>query len=350
MDPVSSTYSDTSSVSASAFYRNRQRTEIGADSAAAQDASTPKTPSASASPSSTGLQKGIQATEAREQEFIPYGPDGRREDKKQSIVMPASGKETQVTIPGERGKVDPQVQQEIARLQATEAKVKAHEAAHKAAGGTMTGPVSYTYTRGPDGKNYVTGGEVPISVSSGKTPQETVNRMQQVIQAALAPADPSPQDRAVAAQAATLAQQARQEESSSTAATTASPVSGGAVPSGLEGNARDASGAIQTDSGSAQSGDGATLVQQPPSNEQSPATKDAINGVIARISRSAYGDPAVAGLPESSPGQATLIKSADQNKSAASPDNQNDKRSPISGITPAMITGFGSSRQVSFNA
>ena len=74
----------------------------------------------------------------------------------------------------------------------------------------MTGPVSFSYTRGPDGKNYITGGEVPISVSSGKTPQETISRMQQVIQAALAPADPSPQDRAVAAQAAALQQQARQ--------------------------------------------------------------------------------------------------------------------------------------------
>lgn len=77
----------------------------------------------------------------------------------------------------------------------------------------MTGPISYSYTRGPDGKNYVTGGEVPIQISSGKTPQETVSRMQQVIRAALAPADPSPQDRAVAAQAATLQQKARSDMS-----------------------------------------------------------------------------------------------------------------------------------------
>jgi hypothetical protein len=111
----------------------------------------------------------------------------------------------------EQKKPDPQVQAQISQLKSIEEKVKAHEAAHKTAGGTMTGPVSYTYSRGPDGKNYITGGEVPISVSSGKTPQETISRMQQVIQAALAPADPSPQDRAVAGQAAAMQQQARQE-------------------------------------------------------------------------------------------------------------------------------------------
>jgi len=81
----------------------------------------------------------------------------------------------------------------------------------------MTGPISYSYTRGPDGKNYVTGGEVPIQIATGKTPQETVSRMQQVIRAALAPADPSPQDRAVAAQAATLQQKARSDMSSTSA-------------------------------------------------------------------------------------------------------------------------------------
>ena len=108
-------------------------------------------------------------------------------------------------------KPDPQVQAQITQLKSIEEKVKAHEAAHKAAGGAMTGPVSYTYTRGPDGKNYITGGEVPISISTGKTPQETISRMQQVIQAALAPADPSPQDRAVAGQAAAMQQEARQQ-------------------------------------------------------------------------------------------------------------------------------------------
>lgn len=135
----------------------------------------------------------------------PVGSTYRQPVTSMRDMMGAGGK-----LPGtDQKKPDPQVRAQIAQLKSTEEKVKAHEAAHKAAGGAMTGPVSYTYTRGPDGKNYITGGEVPISVSSGKTPQETISRMQQVIQAALAPADPSPQDRAVAGQAAAMQQEAR---------------------------------------------------------------------------------------------------------------------------------------------
>jgi hypothetical protein len=105
-----------------------------------------------------------------------------------------------------------EVQQQVQRLKAVEAKVKAHEAAHKAAGGAMTGAVTYQYTTGPDGKRYITGGEVSISLSRGSTPEQTISNMEQVIRAALAPADPSPQDRAVAGQATAIEQQARQEK------------------------------------------------------------------------------------------------------------------------------------------
>lgn len=107
---------------------------------------------------------------------------------------------------------DPQIQAQIARLKANEEKIKAHEAAHKAAGGNLAGPASFTYTKGPDGRSYITGGEVQINISSGKTPDETISRMQQVIRAALAPADPSGQDRAVAAQAASQLAQAQTQK------------------------------------------------------------------------------------------------------------------------------------------
>ncbi|CAH2032517.1 putative metalloprotease CJM1_0395 family protein [Trichlorobacter ammonificans] len=120
--------------------------------------------------------------------------------------------------PGERTTADgrsvedPQVKQTVERLKRTEEKVKAHEAAHKAAGGNLAGSASYSYTQGPDGRSYITGGEVQIDVSGGRTPEETIARMQQVIRAALAPADPSGQDRAVAAQAANQMAQAQQEK------------------------------------------------------------------------------------------------------------------------------------------
>lgn len=102
----------------------------------------------------------------------------------------------------------------VERLKAAERKVVAHELAHKAAGGRYAGPASYSYTRGPDGRNYISGGEVPIDVSPGKTPDETVRKMEQVIGAAMAPAEPSGQDYAVAARAAAIQLRARREQSS----------------------------------------------------------------------------------------------------------------------------------------
>lgn len=118
----------------------------------------------------------------------------------------------QTTAPDGTSLEDPQIQQMVARMKQTEQKVKAHEAAHKAAGGNLASGASYSYTQGPDGRNYITGGEVQIDMSPGRTPQETVSKMQQVIRAALAPSDPSGQDRAVAAQAANQMLQAQQQK------------------------------------------------------------------------------------------------------------------------------------------
>ncbi len=102
-------------------------------------------------------------------------------------------------------------QQIIAQLKQIEQKVIAHEQAHKAAGGELAGPIHYRYTVGPDGKRYIVGGEVPIKIHKGKTPEETIKIAQQVRAAALAPADPSPQDLMVAQKATVLEMQARVE-------------------------------------------------------------------------------------------------------------------------------------------
>ena len=99
--------------------------------------------------------------------------------------------------------------EQVDELKKIEREVIAHEAAHQAAAGEFGGGVSYSYTQGPDGKSYITGGEVPIKLKQGSTPEETLRNMQQVQQAANAPADPSGQDRSVAARAAALAAKAR---------------------------------------------------------------------------------------------------------------------------------------------
>jgi len=99
----------------------------------------------------------------------------------------------------------------VKELQSRDSEVKAHEAAHQAAGGGMTGAASYTYQQGPDGKMYAIGGEVSISMSTGSTPQETIANARQVAAAAMAAGDPSPQDYSVASSARVMEMKAQQQ-------------------------------------------------------------------------------------------------------------------------------------------
>lgn len=93
-------------------------------------------------------------------------------------------------------------EQKVKDLKGRETEVRAHEAAHSAAGGSLTGGTSFDYATGPDGKNYIVGGEVSIDSSGvSNDPEATIRKMDLVIQAATAPAEPSSQDRQVAAQA-----------------------------------------------------------------------------------------------------------------------------------------------------
>ncbi|MBZ7935174.1 hypothetical protein H2279_00735 [Campylobacter sp. B0100352/1] len=101
--------------------------------------------------------------------------------------------------------------QQLRELQNIDRNVKAHETAHQAAGGGLAGAASFTYTRGPDNQMYATAGEVPISMQKGNTPEETIANARQIVAAAMAPADPSPQDYKVAANATKMEFEARAE-------------------------------------------------------------------------------------------------------------------------------------------
>ncbi|GEM_PF-2074635 len=61
-----------------------------------------------------------------------------------------------------------------AELRRVDMEVRAHEAAHLAAGGPYAGTAHFSYVKGPDGKYYAVAGEVPIDVSPEDTPQKTV--------------------------------------------------------------------------------------------------------------------------------------------------------------------------------
>lgn len=108
----------------------------------------------------------------------------------------------------------------IDALKQRDREVRAHEQAHQAVGGQYASAPSFTMESGPDGGRYATGGKVQIDISAEADPEATIRKMQQVQAAALAPVDPSGQDRAVAAKAAQMAMAARAELQSRGAAGT----------------------------------------------------------------------------------------------------------------------------------
>ena len=101
---------------------------------------------------------------------------------------------------------------QVEKLKARDREVRAHEHAHASTGGDLAGAPSYSFQKGPDGQQYAVGGEVKIDAAPVKNdPEATITKMQRVIAAALAPAQPSGQDRAVAAQARANLAQAQSE-------------------------------------------------------------------------------------------------------------------------------------------
>ena len=104
------------------------------------------------------------------------------------------------------------VQRQIQSLAKRDREVRSHEQAHAAVGGAHAGSPHYQYTKGPNGVRYATSGHVNIDVSEVPgDPEATLKKMQTVQRAALAPAQPSAQDRAVAAKAAAMAATAQAE-------------------------------------------------------------------------------------------------------------------------------------------
>jgi hypothetical protein len=91
---------------------------------------------------------------------------------------------------------------QVQELKQRDIEVRAHEAAHLAAAGQHAqGGAKFTLTRGPDGRSYAIGGSVSIDTSPESNPEATIRKADQIKRAALAPAEPSGQDRSVAAEA-----------------------------------------------------------------------------------------------------------------------------------------------------
>ena len=129
----------------------------------------------------------------RRSDSVHWGTDGR-----EGRISGVSGAER---APDGHELTTEEIRQ-IDELQQRDREVHAHEQAHMAAGGRyVRSGASYQYETGPDGKKYAIGGEVSIDTSEKKDPRATIRKMETVRKAALAPARPSAQDRAIAARA-----------------------------------------------------------------------------------------------------------------------------------------------------
>lgn len=107
----------------------------------------------------------------------------------------------------------PQEEEEVEELRRRDAEVRRHEAAHKAAAGQYArGGPTFEYQTGPDGRAYAVGGEVSIDTSPiPNDPRATIRKADAIRRAALAPEEPSAQDRKVAAEAEAMRARAMKE-------------------------------------------------------------------------------------------------------------------------------------------
>lgn len=192
----------------------------------------PGLPAVAGSSSHSGSGNGDN-TAGRSNPFGPaavvhLSPAGMERSGMSPTAATTSGKETGATGENEEvereqpvakaGGVDARLQlssrdlEQLRDLRQRDREVRTHEQAHLAVAGRYArGGASFSYQRGPDGNPYAIGGRVNVDLSHESTPQETIVKMQTIRRAALAPANPSPADRQVAARAAQEVSRAQQE-------------------------------------------------------------------------------------------------------------------------------------------
>ncbi|WP_020407596.1 putative metalloprotease CJM1_0395 family protein [Hahella ganghwensis] len=203
------------------YNRFAQLNQQTGDNSAGNTSQSPVVPSeeqvdpqqANVSVDAAGVRQGIEPTEGQQtsgetgQQSSPQSPDRESPDQSQRSSQPA-------------GQISDEELAVISELSSRDREVRSHEQAHLSVGGIYASAPQFSYERGPDGRTYAVAGEVSIDASTVPgNPDATIRKLEQVRRAALAPAEPSPQDRRVAAQAnqgiiqarADLAEQQRTE-------------------------------------------------------------------------------------------------------------------------------------------
>ncbi len=181
-------------------------------------ANQPQTPNAEQPvPNSTAQVNGtVNGQSAGGSRSNQNGGNGQRDSaapenptQQRAAAFRQASAESESSSPTELNEED---QQRVQELRARDIEVRAHEAAHLAAAGRFArGGAKFEFTRGPDGRSYAVGGSVSIDTGKEATPEATLQKADQIKRAALAPAEPSGQDRAVAASATALKLDAQKE-------------------------------------------------------------------------------------------------------------------------------------------
>jgi hypothetical protein len=144
---------------------------------------------------------------------VALNADAKNADKMQETKEGENGEEGKGSRAISQRELSDEEQQQVRELEKRDREVRQHEQAHLAAAGGHSRGVSFEYAAGPDGKRYASGGEVKIDTSPVPgNPDATIAKAGIIRRAANAPAEPSAQDRQVAAAAARMEARARAEK------------------------------------------------------------------------------------------------------------------------------------------
>jgi hypothetical protein len=110
-----------------------------------------------------------------------------------------------------QNQLSPEEKDKVAHLKQRDMEVRQHEQAHISSGGGLTGSANYEFEIGPDGRQYAVEGSVDIDTSKESDPEKTIQKAKKIQAAALAPGNPSSEDRAVASKARQMEQEANRE-------------------------------------------------------------------------------------------------------------------------------------------
>lgn len=192
---------------------------------ATASANPPISPSQGKTPSDEGAEETNSSQPAGKASQVVVQPSSEEAGGEEStvngdsIAAPASeekggtsSSETSGVQPASTTRLTPEELEVVNELAARDREVRTHEQQHQAVGGAHAGAASFSYQTGPDGLQYAVGGEVSIDISAvPNNPQATIEKMRTVKNAALAPAEPSAQDRSVASAANRMILQAQSE-------------------------------------------------------------------------------------------------------------------------------------------